>query len=281
MGAASILAEGIAFGEGPRWRAGRLYFSDMHSDRVVAVDLGGHLEVIAEVPGRPSGLGWDPQGRMLIVSMVDRRLLRLEPQGLVEVANLAALATGPCNDMVVDDEGGAYVGNFGYDLESGDTARPADLIRVDPGGRASIAAKDLQFPNGTVITPDGRTLVVAESMAARLTAFDRAKDGSLSNRRVWAQLEQGMLPDGICLDAEHAVWVASPTTNQVARVSQGGRVLDRVDFDRMPIACMLGGPDRRTLFVLTATSFQRDPCRASRDGRVESVRVTVPGAGLP
>jgi sugar lactone lactonase YvrE len=279
--AAAVLLEGIAFGEGPRWHDGRLFFSDMHADRVVAVDPAGRMQVIARVPGRPSGLGWDPQGRLLIVSMTDRRLLRLEAQELLEVADLSALATGQCNDMVVDARGRAYVGNFGYDFENGGTPRAADLIRVDPDGRASVAAKDLQFPNGSVITPDGRTLIVGESMAGQLSAFDVAADGGLSGRRVWAKLGPGMLPDGICLDAEGAIWVASPTTRELARVSEGGRVHERISFEAMPIACMLGGADRRTLFALTATSFQRAECQASLSGRLETLRVAVPGAGLP
>jgi sugar lactone lactonase YvrE len=281
MAATSILLEGIIFGEGPRWREGRLYFSDMHADRVLAVDPAGRQEVIAEVPGRPSGLGWDAQGRLLIVSMTDRKLLRLERGRLSEVADLSALAAGNCNDMVVDARGRAYVGNFGYDFERNEAQRSADLILVDVDGRARVAASDLQFPNGSVISPDGRTLVVAESMAGQLTAFDVAADGSLSRRRVWAKLEQGMLPDGICLDASGAIWVASPTSREVARVAEGGRVLARIAFDRMPIACMLGGSDRRTLFILTATSFVRAECQASRDGRLETVPVEVPGAGLP
>jgi YD repeat-containing protein len=281
MATTSVLVEGIVFGEGPRWRDGRLYFSDMHADRVVAVDPAGRLEAIVDVPGRPSGLGWDAQGRLLIVSMTDRRLLRLEARGLVEVADLSALATGQCNDMVVDAQGRAYIGNFGFDFETGDAPRNADLIRVDPDGRVSVAAKDLQFPNGSVITPDGRTLIVAESMGAQLTAFDVARDGGLSGRRLWAKLPEGVLPDGICLDAENAIWVASPTSREVARVAEGGRVLERIPLERMAIACMLGGADRRTLFILTSTSVQRAECQASRAGRVETARVAVPGAGLP
>jgi sugar lactone lactonase YvrE len=281
MAATTTLLEGIIFGEGPRWHDGRLFFSDMHADRVLAVDPSGRQEVIAEVPGRPSGLGWDPQGRLLIVSMTDRRLLRLERGRLGQVADLSALATGYCNDMVVDARGRAYVGNFGYDFEGGEAQRSASLILVDFDGRARVAAPDLQFPNGSVISPDGRTLVVAESMSGQLTAFDVAPDGSLSRRRLWAKLEQGMLPDGICLDAQGAIWVASPTSREVARVAEGGRVLARIASERMPIACMLGGSDRRTLFILTATSFQRAECQASREGRLETLQVEVPGAGLP
>jgi sugar lactone lactonase YvrE len=280
VAATSIVLEGLAFGEGPRWREGRLYFSDMHADRVLAVDSAGRSEVIAEVPGRPSGLGWDLQGRLLIVSMTDRRLLRLEAGRLVEVADLSKLAAGACNDMVVDARGRAYVGNFGFDFERGEARRPTDLIAVEPDGRARVVARELHFPNGTVITPDGRTLIVGESMASRLTAFDVAPDGSLSGRRVWAELG-ALLPDGICLDAEGAIWVSSPSTRELVRVARGGRVLARMELERMPIACMLGAADRCTLYVLTATSFERGECQKSRSGRLESIRVEVPGAGLP
>jgi sugar lactone lactonase YvrE len=280
MSETSILLDGLIFGEGPRWHDGRLYFSDMHADRVLAVDPAGNSEVIAAVPGRPSGLGWDRQGRLLIVSMTDQRLLRLDAGRLEQVADLSSLAGGQCNDMVVDAAGRAYVGNFGYDFERGEAQRPTVLILVEPDGRARVAASDLLFPNGTVISPDGRTLVVAESMAAQLSAFDVAPDGSLSRRRVWAKLG-AMLPDGICLDAEGAIWVASPTTREVARIAEGGEVLARVACERMPIACMLGGRERRTLFILTATSFQRAECQAARQGRLELLEVQVPGAGWP
>ena len=276
----TILVDGLAFAEGPRWRDGRLFFSDMHRDRVMAVDPDGRLEEIARVEGQPSGLGWDPEGRLLVVSMTDRRLLRLDPGGLSEVADLSGLASHHCNDMVVDAQGRAYVGHFGYDMLGGGPPAPASLILVRPDGEASVAAEDMQFPNGVVITPDGGTLIVGESMGARLTAFDVAADGSLSNRRVWAALD-GAVPDGICLDAEGAVWVASPVSSEVLRVAEGGEVLARVATERMAIACMLGGEDRRTLFVLTSTTVQREECLAKLEARIETVPVEVPGAGLP
>ena len=232
------------------------------------------------VPGQPSGLGWLPDGRLLVVSMLDRRLLRLDDEGLVEVADLSALATGPCNDMVVDAEGRAYVGNFGFDRHQGEEPRTAVLVRVDPDGRVTVADEELWFPNGSVITPDGRTLIVGETRAARLTAWDRAPDGSLSRRRVFAELGQNV-PDGICLDAEGAVWCADPRNNEIIRVVEGGEVVQRISSGRLgAYACMLGGEDRRTLFVCTnATS---GPAAAeARAGRVEYARVDVPGAGLP
>ena len=277
----TVLVDGLAFPEGPRWHDGRLWFSDMHAHQVMAVDADGSLETVVEVPGRPSGLGWLPDGRLLVVSMVDRRLLRLDGDGLTEVADLSAFATGDCNDMVVDGQGRAYVGNFGFDFAAGERRRPAVLVLVQPDGRTRVAARDLLFPNGVVITPDGATMIVAETFAARLTAFTVGSDGSLSGRRLFAQLHDGV-PDGICLDADGAVWVASPFGNQVLRVRDGGEVADRVSTgDRGAYACMLGGVDRRTLFVCTAaTPFAEEAARV-RLGRIETVTIDVPGAGLP
>jgi sugar lactone lactonase YvrE len=276
----TVLVDGLAFPEGPRWHDGKLWFSDMHAYQVKTVDLSGRLETIVEVPGQPSGLGWLPDGRLLVVSMTDRRLLRLDATGLTTVADLASFATYHCNDMVVDMAGRAYVGNFGFDLLTQQPFVPARLVLVTPDGHSRAVADDLAFPNGAVITPDGRTLIVGESVAACLTAFDIAPDGSLSGRRVWAQLE-GAVPDGICLDAEGAVWVASPINSEVLRVHPGGRVSQRIGVATRAIACMLGGPDRRTLFVLTAATIDPDAARTQRRGQIEIVRVDVPGAGLP
>ena len=276
-----VVREGLVFPEGPRWHEGRLWLSDMHDHRVLTLGPDGDEETVAEVPGCPSGLGWLPDGRLLVVSMEDRRVLRLEPGGLVEHADLSGLASFHCNDMVVDAGGRAFVGNFGFDLhDPGAERRPAELIRVDPEGGAEVVARELLFPNGSVITPDGRTLVVGESFAARLTAFDLGDDGSLSGRRTWAQLE-GAVPDGICLDAEGAVWVASPVSREVLRVHEGGAVSARVPTSQMAIACMLGGDDRRTLYVLTAPATRPDEALRLRGGRVEALRVEAPGAGLP
>ena len=274
-----VLLDGLTFPEGPRWRDGRLWFSDFYSHRVLAVDLGGRVETIAHVPKRPSGLGWRA-GRLLIVSMLDRCLFELDDDGLRVVADLSALATGPCNDMVVDTAGRAYVGNFGFDRHAGEAPRTTSLIRVDADGRASRAADELMFPNGMVITPDGGTLVVAETYAHRLTAFDRRADGSLANRRLFARLD-GCFPDGICLDAEGAVWVTDARGHGVSRVFEGGRVERVIALgDRSAFACMLGGPDRRTLFLCTSTGS--GPAMAEKtDGRIEIVPVDVPGAGLP
>ena len=279
MDSPQTLVEGLRFPEGPRWHAGRFWFSDMHARQVIATDLDGKTEVIAVLEQDPSGLGWLPDGRLLVVSMQDRRLLRLDPEGLTEVADLSPFADYHCNDMVVDARGRAYVGNFGFDLHAGATQTKANLVLVHPDGRAEIAAPDLSFPNGTVITQDGRTLIVGESFGACLTAFDVADDGTLSGRREWAHLERAV-PDGICLDAEGAIWVASPISGAVLRVREGGGVTDRIEVEHEAFACMLGGPDRRTLFICTAAAS--DPRETeTRTGRIETVRVEVPGAGLP
>ena len=271
----------IAFGEGPRWRDGRLYFSDMHSQRVLAVDMEGRTEVICVVPQDPSGLGWLPDGRMLVVSMRDRRLLCLEEDGsLREVADLSEHATFHCNDMVVDKVGRAYVGNFGWDLHGEAEPRGANLVLVMPNGETRVVASDLGFPNGAILTEDGGTLILAETMAQRLSAFDVEEDGSLSARRDWA-LCPGILPDGICLDAEGGVWVASPTRQACFRMIEGGEVTHTVEVETDAFACMLGGPARRHLLICTAGASEPEPCKANRDGRIEYVEVEVPGAGLP
>jgi sugar lactone lactonase YvrE len=278
----TTLLDGLKFGEGPRWHDGKLYFSDMHANHVMTVDLEGRSAVVCEVPNNPSGLGWLPDGTMLVVSMTDRKVMRLERGGgaLKVHADLSALAPFHCNDMVVDSKGRAYVGNFGYDLHKGENARGTVLIMVTPDGKPRVVAGDLMFPNGTVITPDGKTLIVGESFGRRLTAFDIAADGSLANRRVWADLGNNV-PDGIALDAEGAIWVASPMSSEVIRVKEGGEVLERIKVATDAFACMLGGADRKTLFVLTSASSDPEACRANATGKVEITKVEVPGSGLP
>ena len=274
-----VLLDGLTFPEGPRWHDGRLWFSDFYSHRVLAVDLEGNVETVAEVAEQPSGLGWTPDGTLLVVSMLDRRLLAIEGGDQRVVADLSDLAGGPCNDMVVDKQGRAYVGNFGsYDGE-----RPATvMVRVDPDGSMTVVAEEIAFPNGTVISAAGSTLVVAETRASRLTAFDVADDGSLSNRRVWAQLD-GVFPDGTCLDAEGAIWVADagPEGHRVLRVLEGGRIERAISVgDQRAFACMLGGPERKTLFICTCSGSGADVAQKT-DGRIEVVEVDTPGAGLP
>lgn len=281
MTSLTVVADDLSFPEGPRWHDGAFYFSDFYRHSVFRLSEGGALETVAEVPNQPSGLGWLPDGRMLIVSMLDRKLLRQEADGsLAEHADLSALATGHCNDMVVDGQGGAYVGNFGYNRHAGEVPRDADLVRVSPAGEVSVAAPGMAFPNGSVITPDGRTLIVGETQGKRLTAWDIADDGALSNRRVWADLGDNF-PDGICLDAAGAIWVADPRNNETIRVAEGGQVLERISTgDRGAFACMLGGNDRQTLYICTCTG-SGPHAEARRDGRIETIRVATPGAGHP
>jgi sugar lactone lactonase YvrE len=230
-----VLLDGLEFPEGPRWHDGRLWFSDIDNNRVMTVDLQGKAETVVEVPGGPSGLGWLPNGRLQVVSVDGRRLLRLDPDGLTQVSDLSKLASSRTNDMVMDQVGRAYIGNFGYAfLDPSAIPKLAEIVLVMPDGKASIVADEMAFPNGMVITPDGETLIVAESLAARLTAFDIARDGSLSRRRIWAQFDdrgfEGFdtarnFPDGICLDAEGAIWVASAEgSREVLRVLEGGEI---------------------------------------------------------
>ncbi len=276
-------AEDLVFPEGPRWHAGKLWLSDMHGGGVYRFDESGSREEIVRVSGRPSGLGFTSEGRLLVVSMADRRLLRADPSGLTEVADLSALAPGDLNDMVVDASGRAYIGNFGYDPEKGEEPRPTGIILVSPDGAARTVADDLHFPNGSVILPGGRSFVVAESMAGRLTAFDIAPDGGLGGRRVFASLE-GRMPDGIAADAEGAIWVSCFMAGEFLRVREGGEVTDRVSLQpsgRRAVACALGGEDRRTLYLLTAETTPEELARGVSRGFVERLRVEVPGAGIP
>lgn len=268
-----ILASGLSFPEGPRWHDHKLWFSDMHDCWVMTVDLTGKTEKIVEVPESPSGLGWLPDGRLLVVSMMNRRLLRLDPDGLSEVADLRDLASFHCNDMVVDQEGRAYIGNFGFDFTANAAIKPAEIILVNPNGQVGQVVDQMLFPNGSVITPDGRTLIVAETFGHRLTAFDIQSDGSLSHRRLWAQLD-GVYPDGICLDMEGAIWVAAPVPGKVLRVHEGGTITQEVRVSTKPYACMLGGQEGKTLFVCTSGS-------SLASGRIETVKVAVPRAGRP
>ncbi len=277
-----ILADGFAFIEGPRWRNGALWFSDMHGEAVYRLVPGETPEEIVKVPGRPSGLGWLPDGRLLIASMMDKTLLvQTESGALTAYADLSHLAERRINDMVVDAQGRAWIGNFGFIFDEGEDIAPATLAYVAPDGRVSAAAEGLLFPNGSVVTPDGKTLIVAETYGARLTAFDIDPEGNLSGQRIWAGLNDGAVPDGICLDAEGAVWVASPLTGTCLRVKEGGEVLQTVTTGRMAIACALGGPDGNTLFIATSESTSRETCLAAMSARIEAIEVDVPGAGSP
>jgi len=275
------LLTGLDFGEGPRWHAGRLWFSDFYRHGVFTLDSEGVEVRQVTVEGRPSGLGWMPDGTMLVVSMTDRRVLAVAPDGAVsEHADLSGVAGGYCNDMVVAADGTAYVGNFGFDSEAGAKFRLADLARIGPDGEVSIAASGLMFPNGSVITPDGGTLVVAETYGGRYTAFDIGSDGELSGRRLWAEVE-GSAPDGCCLDCEGAIWMADFTGSRVARVLEGGEITHSFSTEGHAVACALGGDDRRTLYVNVSPGSHPDVVSGLGLSTIVAMRVDIPGAGLP
>ncbi len=261
-----VLLTGLRFGEGPRWRDGLLWFSDFYRHGVYTVDESGVENLVVEVPGQPSGLGWLPDGSLLIVSMTDRTLLRWDGSTLSDYADLSSIATFHTNDMIVDSQGRAYVGNFGFDLHQAmlerevpeiladNSAGNTSLIRVDPDGSVHEAIDDVRFPNGMVFLDGGRTLVVAETLRLQLTAFDVAEDGSLSNRRVWASTAaQGVAPDGICTDGQ-TVWAAAALAPMVVGYREGGEVAGTVETQQIAYACALGGADGRTMFIMTAPS---------------------------
>ena len=290
----ATLISGYSFLEGPRWRDGRLWLSDFYTHQVFTTDMDGHVEKVADVPNQPSGLGWLPDGRLLIVSMRDRKLLRRETDGtLVVHADLSGVAGGHANDMAVDRLGNAYVGNFGFDLMGGAPVSTAQLARVTPDGQVTAVADSLCFPNGAMITPDGTTLIVAETFGNRLSAFTIAADGSLGPRRDWATfgaVPEGqslqevmpqikMAPDGAALDAEGAVWAADALGHRVLRVGEGGQVLQEISTGAMGVfACALGGPDGKTLFLCVAPDFDEHARTAAREAAIWTTRVEVPAA---
>jgi len=275
-----ILMTGLAFPESPRWRDGRLWVSDWGAHEVVAVDLDGRSEVVARVPSFPMCIDHLPDGRLLIVSASDRRLLRGEPDGsLVTHADLAGLADHPWNDIVVDGRGNAYVNNIGFDFPDGDFA-PGIIALVTLDGSVRQVADGVAFPNGMVVTPDNATLIVAESYGNKLTAFDIAADGSLSNGRLWAAVDDH--PDGICIDAERAIWYGDVGNKRCVRVREGGEVLQTIHLDRGCFACMLGGPDMNTLFLVANEWGGADTSAdGSRAGQVLVAAAPAPGAGWP
>ena len=275
------LMTGLLMGESPRWRDGRLWFSDWGAHEVIAVDLAGRSEVIVRVASFPFSIDWSPDGRLLIVAGSDGRLLRMDRDGsLVTHAELTGLADHAWNEIVVDGRGNMYVNNIGFDFPDGEFATGI-IALVTPDGSARQVADGVAFPNGMVVTPDNATLIVAESYGNRLTAFDIAADGSLSNRRIWADLEGGF-PDGICLDAELAAWYADVPNRRCVRVREGGEVLQTIDLDRGCFACMLGGAQRRTLFLM-ANEWRGLEGMADqvRTGQVLTLEAAAPGVGWP
>ena len=290
MTKASVVGQGLYFGEGPRWHEGRLWFSDFYDFAVKSMGADGKTRIEVQLDDQPSGLGWLPDGRLLVVSMRALQLLRLDPDGLVVHADLSALAVHLCNDMVVDGQGRAWVGNFGFDLDTEVEARgieavftdhaTANLIRVEADGAVHLASPGMHFPNGTVVTPDGKTLIVAETLGLCLTAFDIEEDGALSNRREWAPV--GMrAADGICLDENGNVWVANALAPECVLVAPGGEILATVQTSQNCYACMLGGEDGRDLYLVTAQSFDKHEASSERTGKIETTRVSTAGAGWP
>jgi sugar lactone lactonase YvrE len=292
----STTLSGLSYLECPRWHEGRIWVADFYTHRVLSANEdGSDLRVEAEVPNQPSGLGWLPDGRLLVVSMRDARLLRREYDGtLVTHADLRSHVDGHPNDMVVDAEGRAYVGNFGFDLMAGAPIASTGLLRVDPDGTVTPVADELWFPNGSVLTEDGQ-LLVNETFGNRVTAFDVLPDGSLGGRRVWAKfgelptttavgeaIGQAVVgPDGCCLDGEGALWIADALNQRAIRVRHGGEIVEEIPAGIGVFACMLGGADGRTLFLCTAPDFDENARSAARDARLLAVRVDVPHAGRP
>jgi sugar lactone lactonase YvrE len=300
MNTTEVVVDGLAFPECPRWRPDGLWFSDQHGGQIFRIEPGGTAEVRAEIPGGPSGLGWMPDGTLLAVSMHEKKLFEVAvvdrasgsaPAGeavLTVVSDLGPYHPGLSNDMVVDARGRCYIGNIGYDIYGGEERRTTVLLLVDlssirdgPLVEPQVVADDLMVPNGTVITPEGDRMIIAESLAQRLTSFRIAADGSLSDRQVFADLGEET-PDGICLDAEGGIWFASVNEHQVVRVEEGGTVTDRIATSgRRAIACMLGGDDRRDLYVCATRTLDPNKSNEILGGSIEVCRVDVPGAGLP
>jgi len=293
------LAEGGGFFEGPRWHDGRWWVSDFYRHTVFTYDTDGREEAILTVDQQPSGLGWLPDGSLLVVSMRDHRVLRRDPgTGTVDVvADLTEHSGGHLNDMVVDTEGRAWVGNFGFDLMELSDPRTTNLVRVDPDGTVTVAATDVAFPNGSVVTPDGSTLIVGETMGCCYTAWTIDADGALGDRRTWAELaprptlgtaaevlpQVRVAPDGCCLDAEGQIWAADAVGNRCIRVAEGGEVTDEIPApDGLGIfACMLGGDDGRTLLLCAAPDYFESMRSVAREAVLLTTTVDAPHAGLP
>ncbi len=292
-----VVADGFSYLEGPRWHAGRLWFADFYTHTVNALNADGSIEQVAVVDNQPSGLGWLPDGRLLVVSMKDRKVLRQETDGsLVVHADIWALCGGHANDMVVAENGQAYVGNFGFDLMGGADHQYTTVVLVNPDGTAQVVADGLAFPNGMVIAPDGKTLIVNEFFGNRISALDIRSDGTLGPRRDWASFgdlgddpsvenrlaRAKIVPDGLTMDAEGAVWIADCVNQRAARIAQGGRVLDEVSTAPDGVfAVALGGEDGKTLFMCVAPNFDEAERSSTRLGRMLATDVDVPHAGIP
>lgn len=282
-GKLEVLTEQLTFGEAPRWRDGKLWFSDIKGYCVKTVDLSAEVEtVIPHIEGMPSGLGWLPGGDLLVVSMENHKVMRVCDGQVAVYADTSAISRYLLNDLIVDQHGHAFVSNMGYNYEAGEAFKSTSIIRVRPDGSVSPAADDISIPNGLAISGDGNLLLVAQCGAPEILAFDLAGDGELSNRRVYASLPEGAIADGICLDEEGAVWVASPLTCEFIRIDPREGITHRVSTgSRHAIACALGGHDRKTLFCMTAKGMSLSLPGDQLDGRIEILGVEVPGAGRP
>ena len=302
------LTGGLYFGEGPRWHENKLWFSDFYSHKVMTLDENNSLETVCEVPNQPSGLGWLPNGDLLIVSMLDRKILRFSEGSISVHADLSEYVAHKCNDMFVGRDGTAYVGNFGMG-DAGESLNSTHLMIVKSDGTVLKGPDNLLFPNGTVITEDGKNLIIAETLGAKLTSFDIEDNGELTNRKLWARTSplfslliikflssMGFdlskvdfskysknlhVPDGICLDEKNGIWIASPTTKAVVRIEKGGNITDTINTPKGAFACMLGGKERKTLYVIISNSSDPEEAQASPEGEIHSIEVEIPGVGKP
>ena len=302
------LIGGLYFGEGPRWHENKLWFSDFYSHKVMTLDENNSLETVCEVPNQPSGLGWLPNGDLLIVSMLDRKILRFSEGSISVHADLSEYVAHKCNDMVVGRDGTAYVGNFGMG-DAGESLNSTHLMIVKSDGTVLKGPDNLLFPNGTVITEDGKNLIIGETLGAKLTSFDIEDNGELTNRKLWARTSplfslliikflssMGFdlskvdfskysknlhVPDGICLDEKNGIWIASPTTKAVVRIEKGGNITDTINTPKGAFACMLGGKERKTLYVIISNSSDPEEAQASPEGEIHSIEVEFPGVGKP
>ena len=302
------LTGGLYFGEGPRWHENKLWFSDFYSHKVMTLDENNSLETVCEVPSQPSGLGWLPNGDLLIVSMLDRKILKFSEGSISVHADLSEYVEHKCNDMVVSRDGTAYVGNFGMG-DAGESMNSTHLMIVKSDGTVLKGPDNLLFPNGTVITEDGKKLIVAETLGAKLTSFDIEDNGELINRKLWARTSPLFslliikflsllgfdlskvdfsrysknlhVPDGICLDEKNGIWIASPTSKAVVRIEKGGNITDIISTPKGAFACMLGGKDRKTLYVIISNSSDPEEAKASPEGEIHSIEVEIPGVGKP
>jgi len=266
----TTLVDGLMFPEAPRWFEGELWFTDQYARRVVRMQPDGSFIEVIQTPDLPGGLGWLPDGTALVVLMTERRVCRIVNGQLEDYADLSELASFHCNDMLVDNQGRAWVGNFGYDLHGGEPVKTAEIILIPLNGLPRIAAQDVTFPNGMAITADGNTLIVAETFATRITAFDISTDGQLSNPHIWAELN-GAYPDGLCLAPDGTLWVATPNINQVLQLREGGEILSRTITHGRPYACMFGGNNSQQLYITSSETDDPEQAKTQQSGRIEKI----------